>query len=87
MNISKLLTTAVAAISVVSVIGLASAQTGTDGTASPAVSTPAEPDSRFIAPMMDASTMPQPSRTDVMDNAAATPDDALMERAARTDRN
>ncbi len=108
MNANKLLATAVTTVAFVSFIGLAYAQSTSDGTSppatsdAPAASTGAEPDSKYVAPSMDASTMPQPSTNsapaaDAGNSANGTtsptesaPSDGsapLTERAARTDRN
>jgi hypothetical protein len=84
MNISKLLTTAVTAVAFVSVIGLAYAQSSPN---SSGTSTSSEQDSKYVAPMMDASAMPQPTTTDATATAPADASAPLPELAARTDRN
>jgi hypothetical protein len=92
MNTTKLVATVVTA-AFVSFIGLAYAQSTSDTSNSPGTSTTSEPDSKYVAPMMDASTMPQPTSTSTetsttpVDGAPIDSSVPLAERAARTDRN
>lgn len=78
MNTKKLVATAVTAAAFVGFIGLTYAQSTTDsGNAPGSAASASEPDSKYVAPPMDASTMPQPSTSSTPDSSTnAAPADS-----------